>query len=123
MKVQMVSVQVRYSKPQAGGAYKTMELGAEAALEPQEALTEALGRLYGELRAEMGKLWQQNGHQPEGEVPPRRAAPRQAREATSPARPVCPVHHKAKEGRFGLYCPAKGVDGTWCKWRATANTA
>jgi len=30
----------------------------------------------------------------------------------------CPKHRKAKMGRYGLYCPTKLQDGSWCKWRA-----
>ena len=29
----------------------------------------------------------------------------------------CPKHHKSKVGQFGLYCPTKLANGTWCKWK------
>lgn len=31
---------------------------------------------------------------------------------------TCPQHGKAKAGRYGLYCPTKLSEGSWCKWRA-----
>ena len=31
------------------------------------------------------------------------------------AKPECPVHHRAKPGRFGLFCPAK-VGEAYCDW-------
>jgi hypothetical protein len=30
---------------------------------------------------------------------------------------VCPEHGRALMGKFGLYCPTKLEDDTWCKWR------
>ena len=30
---------------------------------------------------------------------------------------VCPIHGKALLGKYGLYCPSKLEDDTWCKWR------
>jgi hypothetical protein len=32
----------------------------------------------------------------------------------------CPVHHKARAGTKGLYCPTKLPDGTWCQWKKVA---
>lgn len=29
----------------------------------------------------------------------------------------CPIHHKSKEGKYGLYCPSKLADGSWCQWK------
>lgn len=47
MKAQRTSVQVRHSNSQADGAYKTLELGAEAALGPQWRCGAPLGRAAG----------------------------------------------------------------------------
>jgi hypothetical protein len=30
---------------------------------------------------------------------------------------VCPEHGRALLGKYGLYCPTKLEDDTWCKWR------
>lgn len=30
---------------------------------------------------------------------------------------VCPEHGRALMGKYGLYCPSKLEDGSWCKWR------
>lgn len=34
-----------------------------------------------------------------------------------PASASCPIHHKSKEGKYGLYCPSKLADGSWCQWK------
>jgi len=49
MKVTTISASVRYSKAINNGEYKTIELSAEAALEPQEAWKEAQASLYADL--------------------------------------------------------------------------
>lgn len=32
----------------------------------------------------------------------------------------CPVHQKARLGRWGVHCPAKNEDGSYCQWKADA---
>ncbi len=49
MNVTTVSATVRYSKPLPDGAWKAVELSAEASLEPDETWTEAQASLYQEL--------------------------------------------------------------------------
>lgn len=39
------------------------------------------------------------------------------KEAKGNGQVVCPEHGKALMGRWGLYCPSKLGDGSWCKWR------
>ena len=57
MKVTTVSASVRYSRAINTGEYKTIELSAEATLEPQEARIEAQASLYTELGQQLRTLW------------------------------------------------------------------
>ena len=57
MKITTVSASVRYSKAIQSGEYKTIELSAEATLEPQEAWIEAQASLYADLGQQLRTLW------------------------------------------------------------------
>ena len=57
MKVTTVSASVRYSRAIQSGEYKTIELSAEASLEPQEAWIEAQASLYTDLGQQLRTLW------------------------------------------------------------------
>ena len=57
MKVTTVSASVRYSRAINTGEYKTIELSAEATLEPQEAWIEAQASLYTDLGQQLRTLW------------------------------------------------------------------
>ena len=57
MKVTTVSASVRYSRAINTGEYKTIELSAEATLEPQEDWIEAQASLYTDLGQQLRTLW------------------------------------------------------------------
>ncbi len=57
MKVTTVSATVRYSKPLPDGAWKAVELSAEATIEPNETWIEAQTSLYTELGQQLRTLW------------------------------------------------------------------
>lgn len=57
MKITTVSASVRYSNGTKGGAFTTIELGAEATLDPKETWTEAQAKLYQELGQQLKALW------------------------------------------------------------------
>ena len=40
------------------------------------------------------------------------------KEAGNGQAPVCPDHGVSRQGKRGLYCPAKLPDGSFCKWEA-----
>jgi hypothetical protein len=61
MEVQTITVHVRYSKPMTDGAVKTVELGAEASLSPDEDYHEAQVALYHELGETMKYVFSSNG--------------------------------------------------------------
>lgn len=57
MKITTVSASVRYSNGSRGGPYTTIELGAEAALGPNDTWQEAQATLYHELGQQLKTLW------------------------------------------------------------------
>ena len=57
MKVTTISASVRYSRAINTGEYKTIELCAEATLEPNETWTEAQAALYQDLGQQLRTLW------------------------------------------------------------------
>ena len=57
MKVTTISAAIRYSKEIGNGAWKSLEIGAEATVEPREDWHDAEARLYAELSTELRTLW------------------------------------------------------------------
>ena len=57
MKITTIAATVRYSKPLPDGAWKAVELSAEASLDPTETWTEAQASLYQELGQQLKALW------------------------------------------------------------------
>jgi hypothetical protein len=67
MKVEKVSANIRYSKAQEDGAWKTVELPAEGTVEPLESWQTAQAVLYAQLGQQMKALWGNgNGHKANG---------------------------------------------------------
>src|SRR2546426_8490220 len=65
MRIDRISANIRYSKAQEGGAWKTVELAAEASVTPSESWQEAQAQLYAELGQQIKALWSNrngNGH-------------------------------------------------------------
>jgi hypothetical protein len=63
MRIDRISANIRYSKAQEGGAWKTVELAAEASVTPSENWQEAQSQLYAELGQQLKALWGNgNGH-------------------------------------------------------------
>jgi hypothetical protein len=61
MRVTKVNVAVRFSKEMRDGAWKSIELGAEATLDEGESREEATNALYTDLTADLRQLWKGNG--------------------------------------------------------------
>lgn len=98
---------MRFSKAIGDGQHKTIELSAEAALDPKETWTEAQASLYQQLGQQIKALW--NGGQ---------ASNNGAQ--TQPSMPdhYCNEHGTEfkrfeKEGR--VWYSHKGPDGKWCR--------
>ena len=64
MKVKKISANVRYSKAIRPGAYKTVELSAEASVDANESWEDAQAELYNDLGRQLKTLWMtgSNGH-------------------------------------------------------------
>jgi hypothetical protein len=61
MKVQTITATIRYSQDTGKGAWKVLELGAEATIEPEEDWEEAQSRLYQDLGQQFRRIWGSNG--------------------------------------------------------------
>jgi len=57
MNVQTITVNLRASRPGKDGAWKTVEVGAQASLEPWETWQQSQAALYGELADQLKSLW------------------------------------------------------------------
>ena len=57
MKVERITAQVRYSQDTGHGAWKAVEIGAEATVDARERWSEALAHLYADLGPELKSLW------------------------------------------------------------------
>ena len=64
MKVDRVKATVRYSQDTGKGAWRALELGAEASLDPGETLEQGQTKLYEALRLQFKAFWNggSNGH-------------------------------------------------------------
>ncbi len=112
MQVVMVSVSIRESKGNGEG-WKGLELGAQAQVFPGEDWREAQASLYEALKGQLETLGT-NGQDANAQEPNGQARNQDSANETGP---LCPTHHKAKSGKYGLYCPTRLADGSWCRWR------
>ncbi|MBM3941731.1 MAG: hypothetical protein FJ316_02180 [SAR202 cluster bacterium] len=83
MKVTTVSANIRYSRDMGQGAWKVVELGAEATLDAKDDWQTAQAGLYQQLGQQLRALWA-NGHGKAQETP--------AEAAETPAQPEPPAH-------------------------------
>jgi hypothetical protein len=130
MQVERINATIRYSQ-EIQGAWKSLELGAEASLEPDENWTIAQQGLYSLLTGQLKALWgNKNGHSPEhaqngaenhveGSWEEVTSYPSPAAEKPAPREHWCPAHQREfkryeKDGR-SWYSHRDG-DG-WCKER------
>ena len=57
MKVERVSATIKYSQDTGHGAWKAVEIGAEASVDDCEGWSQALAHLYGDLGQQLKTLW------------------------------------------------------------------
>ena len=99
MKVTTVSANIRYSQDTGHGAWKSIEIGAEASVDERERWGAALSQLYSELGSELKRLWAANGHKApettgngtEGHVEP-------PQPVEQPIQPNDSIHHCNQHG-------------------------
>jgi hypothetical protein len=63
MEVTRISATLRHSK-EIGGSWKSLEIGAEATVDPREDWMKATAYLYSQLAQQFRQLWSQNGATP-----------------------------------------------------------
>jgi hypothetical protein len=114
MKVTTVSANIRYSQDTGKGAWKAVEIGAEATVDQRERWDTALASLYADLGQQLKALWA-NGHKPADKPV----------EATAGAQPPqTPEHycqaHQTEYKRYerdGRVWYSHRVGNQWCKER------
>jgi hypothetical protein len=111
VKVTTISANLRFSKDIGHGAWKVIEIGAEASVEPREDWQTAQTTLYQQLGQQMTVLWNN---------------PKSAQESHNPETPAPKVDHwceahqtefKRRNGKNGVFYSHKGPDGNWCNER------
>lgn len=89
MKVERVSATIKYSRDTGHGAWKAVEIGAEASVDDREGWSPALSHLYGDLGQQLKTLWA-NGRSEKGQeatVSPNEPLIKQTATLTTPATP------------------------------------
>ncbi len=123
MKVERVSATIKYSQDTGHGAWKAVEIGAEASVDDREAWSQALAHLYGDLGQQLKTLWS-NGKSQEGQeatVSPREPLIGPTATRTTPAGP--PEHycqdHQVEFKRYSrgnqIWYAHRLPDGKWCR--------
>jgi len=127
MKVEKVSATIRYSQDTGKGAWKVIELGAEASVSDREHWRQCQSELYYQLGDQLRTLWSNgssNGAALNGAggaetaiEPPAEPAPVSGSETQSEH--WCATHEMAftqKNGKGGeTWWSHKAPDGSWCR--------
>ena len=92
MKVTTVSANIRFSK-EIAGAWKVIELGADASIDSRESWQVAQSRLYDLLGQQLRAMWASNGKAQDGVEKPTGAAS----EAEPPQTSAQPPEHYCQE--------------------------
>lgn len=119
MHVTTITASIRLSQD-TGNGWKSVELGAEATVDPGEDWHEAQLALYTELTTELRQVWRGAREALPPSAPDKQPAPRQAQ--TPPEPPAkdhwCEEHqteYKRREGNGRVwYSHRVGFNGPWC---------
>lgn len=122
MKVDRVTATIKYSQDTGKGAWKAIELGAEATVEVKDNWQTAQHQLYGELSQQLKTLWSNGTGNTAQSGPDSHGEPSQVPEPTpTPVQPpehLCQEHqteYKRHERQGKVWYSHKGPDGKWCK--------
>ena len=121
MQIKTVSATIRYSQDTGKGAWKVVELGAEASVGDRKDWRQSQSELYYELGAQLRSLWSGgntngtavNGHNSAetAKEPPAESAADQMRQHW------CPQHKalfKRRQKAGTTWYSHKAPDGSWC---------
>jgi len=122
MKVTTVSANIRYSRDTGQGAWKVVELGAEATIETKEGWKDAQASLYRDLGRQLKALWVNgSGHKAQEASQKPDEAPSEPQPTQTPPPPpehYCQEHQtEFKQYRRGdsVWYSHKTGDGKWCR--------
>ncbi|HZA22488.1 MAG TPA: hypothetical protein VFA32_07775 [Dehalococcoidia bacterium] len=123
MRVTQIEAHVRYSADTGRGAWKTIELAAQASIDSAENWEGALSCLYDSLVAQFRDKWQNgpaqpatNGHPADPETTPPHENPAMA--TTEANQHFCQVHQtlfRRRNGRDGGAWWSHKVPDGWCR--------
>jgi hypothetical protein len=122
MKVTTVSANIRYSRDTGQGAWKVVELGAEATIDGKEGWKDAQASLYADLGQQLKTLWANGNGRKATEAPEYPTeAPSQPEPTQTP--PLPPEHycqqHQTEYRRYErdgrVWYSHKTGDGKWCR--------
>ena len=133
MKVIRVRSTLARSTQDANGSY-SLELSADAVVEDGESDRMVQLALTKELESRLKELFWPLATQPQGQgqmafggaptgsgaAPdnnPQPAAPAPGPGAQGQEQPKCPTHGLSRQGRWGLFCPKRLEDGSFCPWK------
>jgi hypothetical protein len=118
MKVTTISATIKFSQDTGKGAWKAVEVGAEAAVDATETWQTAQARLYAELGQQLKSLWANgNGKHGQGATESHVEAVPAPEPNETPAH-VCQEHQTAfKQHSRGenVWWSHKTGDGKWCR--------
>ncbi len=111
MKVTTISANLRFSKDIGHGAWKVIEIGAEASLEPREDWQNAQTTLYQQLGQQMTVLWN-NGNSKSAQEPPKPETPAPKPDHWCDEHPT-ECKQFSRDGK--VWYSHKAPDGKWCR--------
>ena len=122
MKVTTISGTIRYSQDTGKGAWKVIELGAEASISDREHWKQAQSKLYYQLTHQLRTLWSNgnsaalNGH---GGAETAIEPPAESEPISTTRKHWCVTHDAAFAQRNGKggesWWSHKAPDGSWCR--------
>jgi len=122
MKVTTILANIRYSQDTGKGAWKAVEIGAEATVDQRERWDTALATLYADLGGQLKALWANGNGRKATEAPEKPTeAPSEPAPPQTPAPPpehYCQAHqteYKRYSRGDNVWYSHKGPDGKWCR--------
>ena len=118
MKVEKIHATIAFSQDTGKGAWKRLEIGAEATIDAREQWQAAQAHLYADLAKQFKALWSQNGATPQAQEAPVVAVQLSGASTPPPSPHWCEEHQqefKLRTGQYGEFYSHQ-IKGTreWC---------